>query len=111
MDEISSNESNDASGSEEESKAKSKTAEAPREQKLEADPLAEMQLSDPEDAGNPGENETEEEAREKRNRLRERATKTFAHVQKSQDDIDLLEKGIKARKVELSNEPGAFDSL
>ena len=110
MDEISSNESNDASGSEEESKAKPKTAEAPREQKLEADPLAEMQLSDPEDAGNPGENEAEE-AREKRNRLRERATKTFAHVQKSQDDIDLLEKGIKASKVELSNEPGAFDSL
>ena len=31
----------------------------------------------------------------------ERATKTFVHAQKSHDDIDLLDKGIKVSKVEL----------
>lgn len=70
-------------------------------------------MSDEEDAqgskSGSDENETAEEARQRRSRLVERATKTFvAHAQKSHDDIDLLDKG---SKVEIKDEPGSFDGL
>ena len=107
LNEISSSDSDDAEQSAEETKvpdkreeAKAKETEAAKAGKEEGDPLAEMQLSDPDEAVGKSSDSDEngeglEEARTRRSRLldKARATKSFAPVAKSKDDDDLMEKG------------------
>ena len=124
LNEISSSDSDDAEESDEEQKVpdrnevakkSDKQAKEPENAKAdegEDDPLAEMQLSDPGDAGGSHEGSDSddgvEEARKRRSRLLERATKSFAHVQKSKDDDDLMEKG---RPSESKEEPIGFSAM